>query len=223
MATLLLASLGAELHQQRLKRTRPTWKTHQINNTTFEISEIPGLHVGSITWNGSEILLQHLIQHRLNTKQAYNILELGAGTGLVGIGLLAALPNSTVTLTEKDDIELKLLNQNLGKNEILTSRGTIQQLSWGKDNVQNHQYDIIVASDVLYSAVCVEPLFKTTLELVQGSTAMYLCYKPRDAEAEAGYFALCDTNGLQCNVIHEEGEHTIYHISVKDVMKSVDH
>ena len=212
--------LGAELHRQRLKRTRPTWKTHQLpNNTSIQVSSLPGLHVGSITWEGSEILLRHLLQIYKSTATTLNFLELGSGTGFVGLALLACLPLCTVTLTEKDNPpELQLLSENLAKNTGILQRGTVAPLSWGEEehdvNTTATPYDVIVASDVLYSSACVEPLFKTISQLLVGaSTSMYLCYKQRDADAEQLFFDKLDAACLQYKSIHQEGAHTIYHIT----------
>ena len=211
-----LLSIGAELHQLRLQRLKPKWRTCDIGHSkTIEISEKAGVHIGSITWEGSLILLSYLQEHLIEEKTSrLNILELGAGVGYLGIGLLATFPQLTVTLTEKGSIENQLLQENLDCNSSLTDRGTIQKLEWGVDVVdEDQQYDIIVAADVLYSESCVKPLFKTVSQLLlKKQCCMYLAYKKRDEEAEATFFQLCSINHIDCNIVHEEGKHSIYYI-----------
>ena len=211
-------ALGAELHAQRMKRQRPKWTRKVIGNTnaTILISEQPGLHVGSITWEGSDILLRHLLQTFRDDSIPFQFLELGAGTGVVGLGLLAALPHSQVTLTDKD---ISILSQNVEKNNELANRAKVEVLVWGDDkrfhttNCRKELYDCIVASDVLYSAACVNPLFHTVSSLLQmETTTMYLCYKKRDEEAEAIFFQLLENDGICSTVVGMENEHIVFQL-----------
>ena len=212
-------ALGAELHNQRMKRQRPKWTPLVIGNTntTILISEQPGLHIGSITWEGSDILLRHLLQtFRDDLNSKIQFLELGAGTGVVGLGLLAALPHSQVTLTDKD---ISILSQNVERNNELANRAKVEVLVWGDEERihtttgRKELYDCIVASDVLYSAACVNPLFQTVSSLLQmETTTMYLCYKKRDEEAEAIFFQLLENDGICTTVVGKENEHIVFQL-----------
>ena len=228
--------LGKSLHEERLQRQQPTWNVITVNGASpqgttlaqIQISEKPGLYIGSITWDGSEILLNYLLTV-LPHDSSIHFLELGAGTGLLGLGLLAALPTVTGLLTDK---ETYLLEINVARNVDLAPRTSVRALVWGteeqetqqhtaegmkKQKTQQHatkesNYDVLLASDVLYSEECVAPLFHTVNQLITGSTVFYLCYKVRDEAAEAVFFTLCLQVGLVRENVDQQGEHTIYRI-----------
>jgi predicted nicotinamide N-methyase len=225
--------LGKSLHQERLQRQQPTWTSMTIkganpspHGTKIQISEQPGLYIGSIIWDGSEILLQYLLTV-LPHDSSIRFLELGAGTGLLGLGLLAALPTVTGLLTDK---ETHVLEINVARNLDLVPRASVRALVWGTEiqEIQQHaiegaghqetqqhatkesNYDVLLASDVLYSEECVAPLFHTVNQLITGATIFYLCYKIRDEAAEAVFFTLCRQAGLVFEDVHRKEEHTIY-------------
>jgi predicted nicotinamide N-methyase len=245
--TAVMNELGKSLHQERLQRQQPTWTSMTIkganpspHGTKIQISEQPGLYIGSIIWDGSEILLQYLLTV-LPHDSSIRFLELGAGTGLLGLGLLAALPTVTGLLTDK---ETHVLEINVARNLDLVPRASVRALVWGTEiqEIQQHaiegaghqetqqhaaegteqqektqqhatkesNYDVLLASDVLYSEECVAPLFHTVNQLITGATIFYLCYKIRDEAAEAVFFTLCRQAGLVFEDVHRKEEHTIY-------------
>ena len=84
-----------------------------------------------------------------------DVLELGAGTGAVGL-TCAALGASSVTMTDRDEATLALMHTNARINGHYDASSTcevcIQGLDWGDPAtfIQGASYDLIVAADVLY-------------------------------------------------------------------------
>ena len=84
-----------------------------------------------------------------------DVLELGAGTGAVGL-TCAALGASSVTMTDRDEATLALMHTNARINGHYDASSTcevcIQVLDWGDPAtfIQGASYDLIVAADVLY-------------------------------------------------------------------------
>jgi len=135
---------------------------------TFEITgdirivlrepSLTGDNLGFKTWTSSFLLAK-----RLNTLRAYfpadrlRVLELGAGTGLVGIAA-ACIWKAQVTLTDLPEIVPNLQN-NVDQNSkrIRSSGGSASSipLDWSDatniPTFQHQRYPVILAADPLYS------------------------------------------------------------------------
>lgn len=228
-------ALLGDLHAERTARIPVTWSR---TGGGVYVGERPGLHVGSITWTGAQLLLDFLTPALLAAAAPTTaaaaapatvdaavpprlcVLELGAGTGLLGFSLAAA--GHDVTLTDRDGIDL--LSATAAKNaELIASRGgraTVAHLDWarpasGPDSLP--EADIVVGADILYSGACVGPLLSTLAALIpehNRRARFFLCYKPREKEAEAGFFqALAGYGFSRCEEVHVTGEHRIFLIA----------
>lgn len=127
--------------------------------------------------------------------------ELGAGTGIVGI--LASMMGGKVTLTDQESM-LELMQENIKLNGLEEKKGEeegkqssggdssssgggcfAKVLNWGEacaPEFLNPPVDIIFASDCVYHEVIFEPLIKTLCELSSVSpltTVTYLGFKKR--------------------------------------------
>lgn len=100
-----------------------------------------------------------------------NVLELGAGTGLVGI--VACLLGADVVITDTKDAlnrTIENVEGNLGsscKNLTVQERGShkVEVLHWGQDlqKWKNTSWDIIVGADIVY----IQETFKDLLETLK--------------------------------------------------------
>jgi protein-lysine N-methyltransferase EEF2KMT len=112
------------------------------------ISEQPFLLVsggttGLRTWEASLSLSQWLLEQEIEES---NILELGAGTGLVGI--LAAKKGAHVLITDGSEAVVSKLNANL---ELNGTKADVRPLWWGEqDPILNRQWDYILGADITY-------------------------------------------------------------------------
>nr|XP_033801002.1 protein N-lysine methyltransferase METTL21A isoform X2 [Geotrypetes seraphini] len=93
--------------------------------------------------------------------QGRSVIELGAGTGLVGI--VAALLGAHVTITDRQ-VALEFLESNIQANlpTTLQHKVVVKELTWGHNlgNFSPDAFDLIVGSDIIY-------LEETFLDLLQ--------------------------------------------------------
>jgi predicted nicotinamide N-methyase len=144
---------------------------------------------GLTLWRASEFLCRYQMENHVLFRNA-RTLELGSGLGLNGIlawRIASSYPDSTVCITDGDSDALVHLRENMMRNKlddddnndvVDATFGAVSchQLIWGKqssetflDQVANgRKYDVILASDIIYSAVIVEPLWETVKTLLKG-------------------------------------------------------
>ncbi|KAI3370232.1 hypothetical protein L3Q82_025008, partial [Scortum barcoo] len=109
------------------------------------------------------------------------IIELGAGTGVVGI--LAARLGAVVTLTDLP-LVLPQLQANVSAN--MPSRGwpntppTVLPLSWGEDHTNfPPDWDLVLCADIIYLPETYPLLVKTLAHLCKNGAMLYLSSKMR--------------------------------------------
>ena len=103
----------------------------------------------------------------MKAEKQKKVLELGAGNGLTGI-LISKQNCEYVVITDGDDKVLPLISQNIQINEC-QQKAFATKLFWGQNIVplsqlnpnlaQKPQFDCIIASDVVYEEVCLEPFW----------------------------------------------------------------
>ncbi|XP_010943796.1 uncharacterized protein [Elaeis guineensis] len=117
------------------------------------------------------------------------ILELGSGTGLVGIAA-AAILGAHVTLTDLPHV-LPNLRFNADSNaHALVPRGgslDVRPLSWG-DSLDDSVFDVVVASDVVYYEHLFDPLLQTLEVLVRGEVAFVMGHLRRWKKRDSVFF-----------------------------------
>ncbi|KAH9300105.1 hypothetical protein KI387_011688, partial [Taxus chinensis] len=116
----------------------------------------------------------HQLLQRRGDRQALRVLELGAGTGMVGIA--AALLGAHVAITDLPHV-LPNLEFNASANEEslqATKQGgsmSVKALRWGEEEdvvKVGHNFDLILASDVVYHENLFDPLLLTLKWLLLG-------------------------------------------------------
>lgn len=114
--------------------------------------------------------------------------ELGAGSGLVGLALALSLHRSkspsTIHLTDGVPAVLPLLTYNITLNfpsKSLSSATQPALFPWGESippSIPKHP-DVIVAADCVYFEPSFGPLVDTIEELIGEKTILWFCYKKR--------------------------------------------
>jgi len=147
---------------------RPLTPTHSEPLEVF----VPQKDVGEeavVVWDCALVLSYFLVKHCQefvgpNTR----VLELGAGTGAVGL-VTAALGAGKVTVTDLPRF-VPLLEEGIALNSNLTNINA-KALTWGSDdndkNIETGYYDLILVSDCIYYEGSVEPLIKTLIKLCE--------------------------------------------------------
>ena len=155
---------------------------------------------GLTLWRAAEHLCYYLIRHR-DVLQNKRMCELGCGLGLCGIlaHRLTALTNveegkeniGAVYLTDGDTDALAQLRANVQLNAppSESNAGAIHcnQLIWGRQNTANflqrhcskRQFDILMASDVVYVADIIAPLMETVQTLLARDGVFWFAYCSR--------------------------------------------
>lgn len=147
---------------------------------------------GATIWD-SALLLASVLQRQSDLAGARAV-ELGAGTGLVGMCL--AKLGAKVTLTERA-LALPLLRQNIAENGLDAgpSAARVEDLSWGVQLpawATDAPFDIVVGSDLVFpsNAECHGLLVETLAALVQPETRCWLAYEPREQACDESFLAM---------------------------------
>jgi predicted nicotinamide N-methyase len=141
--------------------------TYSTPDGEVYIREQPSLIVASgttglRTWEASLLLSEWVLTQDLTGKR---ILELGAGTGLVGI--LAAKRGAKVTATDGSEMVVSRLRKNYEMNLV---NSTSEVLWWGEENeLLEETWDYIIGADITYDEEVCRSLSETyALALRQG-------------------------------------------------------
>ncbi|ORX91173.1 hypothetical protein K493DRAFT_53123 [Basidiobolus meristosporus CBS 931.73] len=140
-------------------------------------------NTGNIVWDGAYILSRFIQKHvKVKGKRC---VELGAGTGLVG--LVTWSLGGKVVLTEIPDlIELTQKNVELNTRALVGDLSEedvdVKVLSWGDEaqiNDLSPPYEVILGSEILYLKDFHKDLLKTLCRLSDSKTEIYMVYKER--------------------------------------------
>lgn len=116
-----------------------------------------GVGIGGKTWTCGERLCEHLASVRWKD---VSVLELGSGTGLVGLYAAKAMPSVRVVLTDVDE-HVALLAANIKLNG-LEGRVAAEPIDWRSEadlsRLEAASYDVVVATDCAYEAQLHGPL-----------------------------------------------------------------
>jgi hypothetical protein len=100
--------------------------------------------------------------------------ELGAGTGLTGAMLARVFPENQIYLTDLPEL-IPLLERNTKDCD----NATCGVLEWGKPVLNNENYDVIFAADVVAGIYDSQGLARTMFDLSNERSRIYLSYNDR--------------------------------------------
>ncbi|CAC5420240.1 VCPKMT [Mytilus coruscus] len=154
------------------------------NEEVIKIHQLEIGDVGCVVWDAAIVLSKYFETEDFLKGQLLkqkNIIELGAGTGVVGI--IASTFGANVTITDLPEFN-QLINMNIAENKhLITGNVTAKTLVWGTDIITDQAFD--------YS---LQPLVKTITDHCNGSTTVLCCYEKRTTgnkpELERTFFEL---------------------------------
>ncbi|CAI8609144.1 unnamed protein product [Vicia faba] len=172
--------------------------------STVTIRLLPSEGLSFQLWPAATSLVALLDSHRINptnsplstvfaTGAPMRILELGSGTGIVGI-VAAATLGSDVTLTDLPHVVPNLkFNAKANAGVVGSSGGnvTFAPLRWGDAadvEVIGREFDVIVASDVVYHDHLYEPLIETLRLLLVGKKTVFVMAHMKRWKKECVFF-----------------------------------
>ncbi|DAZ99866.1 TPA: hypothetical protein N0F65_008609 [Lagenidium giganteum] len=199
----------------RLFPMDPENNDFQIRGHVVHIGEVgnSGKGTGLTTWDGSVILAKYLEHTRAKDFEDKRVVELGAGTGLVGLSV-ALLGAREVLLTD-----LAYTMDNLATNIAETLRHVdpkpnvhAQVLDWFQPPSQGlGKIDWILASDVVWVEELIVPLVDTMHTLVRNSgsssTRILMSHQYRSTTTDTKLFTELERRGFVKSLIAPEQLH----------------
>ncbi|KAF8631165.1 hypothetical protein AX15_002504 [Amanita polypyramis BW_CC] len=141
---------------------------------------------GGIAWPAGQILSNYIVKRGSEFLQNKKVLELGSGTGLVG--LVAGKLNARVWITDQAPL-LNIMRKNVEMNH-LESSVTVAEVNWGTDLPPDIPHpDIILAADCVYFEPAFPLLVQTLADLADQTTEILFCYKKR-RKADKRFFTI---------------------------------
>jgi predicted nicotinamide N-methyase len=157
---------------------------------------------GHCIWMGAKLFLKALPKLQvvyLFSGAHCRILELGSGTGLAGIAVAKTqeandtnLQQLHIVLTDNSDSALALCRHNCKINGV-AQKVQVEFLSWGNtllssstttSRSSSDDFDIVLATDVLYDIGAWEPLLQTATNSLRETGHLILSHVPRAALPE---------------------------------------
>ncbi|KAG4417441.1 hypothetical protein IFR04_009394 [Cadophora malorum] len=169
----------------------PAYKAASTTSVNFSDLLAPPLQLhedlksgcGGQLWPAGMVLAQQMLRYHKNSIQDARILELGAGGGLVGLGVaIGCKLDHTLYITDQENM-MELMHKNIVLNG-LESRVKELVLNWGDslpEEVITEKPNLILAADCVYFEPAF-PLLLTTLEdLLElcKEAVIYFCFKKR--------------------------------------------
>ncbi|XP_072342653.1 EEF1A lysine methyltransferase 3-like [Scyliorhinus torazame] len=183
---------------------------------TLTITMFRGASLGlsAYVWGPAPVLCQYFHDQKIDFT-GKKVLELGSGTGLVGI--LAALLGGYVTLTDVPET-LKQIEYNVDANIPATSkhRSNVRALYWGTDH---HDYpsdfDFILGSDIVYSPSQFPSLVETLLHCCnENTTVLFSTNMPARMGAQ-DFHEQVIPRSFNSKLVYTNGVISIYKMSKK--------
>ncbi|KAJ3758049.1 putative methyltransferase-domain-containing protein [Lentinula raphanica] len=151
----------------------------------LQVDASPGC--GGIVWPAGQILSNYLIKQGSDFMQGKHVVELGSGTGLVGL-IAAKLGAGRVWITDQASL-LDIMQQNLSLNR-LQCNCEVAELNWGTSiPTAMSSPDVILAADCVYFEPAFPLLVRTLDSLATDKTQVFFCYKKR-RKADKRFFGM---------------------------------
>ncbi|XP_072351194.1 EEF1A lysine methyltransferase 3-like [Scyliorhinus torazame] len=191
-------------------------KNYQFCGHRLRISMFKGAYLGvsAFVWEPGLLLCRYFENHNIHFV-GKKVLELGSGTGIVGI--LAVLLGGDVTLTDRSYV-LKQIEYNVLANVPLTSRhrSKIRALAWGDDQSKfSTDFDFILGSDIVYNPSQFAGLLQTLLYLCNEKTTIYMSSNVTAREGTVNFHQALLPQQFNSEILHSSGSNFIYKVTKK--------
>ncbi|KAG9190726.1 protein N-lysine methyltransferase METTL21A [Alternaria panax] len=135
---------------------------------------------GGQLWPAGMVLSKYMLQKHRDDVAGKQIVELGAGGGLVGLAIaIGCKVDTTLHITDQEPM-FELMKRNIVLND-LKSRVSASIYDWGQptpSHLPTHP-DIILAADCVYFEPAFPLLQQTLKDLIGERTVCYFCFKRR--------------------------------------------
>ncbi|KAJ4365170.1 Protein-lysine N-methyltransferase efm6 [Neocucurbitaria cava] len=135
---------------------------------------------GGQLWPAGMVLSKYMLRKHRDDLAGKEIVELGAGGGLVGLAVaIGCKTNTRLHITDQEPM-FELMKQNIALNH-LDARVTASIYDWGTptpSQLPSHP-DVILAADCVYFEPAFPLLQQTLKDLIGENTICYFCFKRR--------------------------------------------
>ncbi|KAI4630563.1 hypothetical protein J4E80_001501 [Alternaria sp. BMP 0032] len=135
---------------------------------------------GGQLWPAGMVLSKYMLRKHREDVAGKEMVELGAGGGLVGLAVaIGCKVDTTLHITDQEPM-FELMKRNITLND-LASRVSASIYDWGEptpSQLPAHP-DIILAADCVYFEPAFPLLQKTLQDLIGDKTVCYFCFKRR--------------------------------------------
>eukprot|EP00747_Dinoflagellata_sp_TGD_P002950 gnl/TRDRNA2_/TRDRNA2_106369_c0_seq1.p1 gnl/TRDRNA2_/TRDRNA2_106369_c0~~gnl/TRDRNA2_/TRDRNA2_106369_c0_seq1.p1 ORF type:complete len:313 (+),score=40.66 gnl/TRDRNA2_/TRDRNA2_106369_c0_seq1:141-1079(+) len=164
-----------------------------------------GMVWGSMLWASGLCLSKYFAWCGEEALQSLKVLELGSGTGVVGLSL--GKLGAQVVVTDFEMTLMTLLQLNIEANR-LNAQVTVHELDWRDPSTflapGDHAFDLVVAADVLYNGA--DKLFARALASHLPAASQAIVASPyREDSPLLGFFEAADRLGLAFELLEENG------------------
>lgn len=157
--------------------------------------------VAAVVWDAAVVLSQYL-ESKGNWIKDKKVIELGAGTGLVG--MVAAVLGGDVVVTDRE-VALNYTKTNVENNfnSLSDTSLRVTKLDWGQDtSIFLAPYDIILGADIVYIEETFHDLLKTLTDLSGNESVILLSCRIR-YERDNNFIQLLKTKFNVKKVLHD--------------------
>uniref|UniRef100_UPI00398F3998 elongation factor Ts, mitochondrial isoform X7 n=1 Tax=Pristiophorus japonicus TaxID=55135 RepID=UPI00398F3998 len=174
------------------------------------------LGVAAPVWDAGLALCQYFEEQKTSFC-GKKVIELGAGTGIVGI--LAVLLGGDVTITDLP-CALKQIKNNISANvpSSCAHRSQVCALSWGRDHGRfPTDYDFVLGTDIVYLPETYSSLVQTLQHLAAHRATIYLASKMRREHETLLFYEEILPRHFQCQLLcrNEEQNINLYKVTKK--------
>lgn len=161
---------------------------------------------GHRTWEAAMALADYIYTNYDAFKEVAQFVELGAGTGLVGMLAYQLFPDSRVIVTDGDGKVVSDLTQNVLLNK---SSAKTQILRWGEDPpiVEQSGNQVVFCADVTYDFDLIPLLVQCLHDFLLSSKFVLLSATLRSQQTFDHFLSLCTKLNISTSHLHTFNHH----------------
>ncbi|XP_036175789.1 protein N-lysine methyltransferase METTL21A isoform X1 [Myotis myotis] len=198
-----------ETAEMGLQKFHKPLATFSFANHTIQIrQDWRQLGVAAVVWDAAVVLSTYLEMGAVELR-GRSAVELGAGTGLVGI--VAALLGAQVTITDRK-VALEFLKSNVEANLPLhiQPRAVVKELTWGQNlgSFSPGEFDLILGADIIYLEETFTDLLQTLAHLCGSHSVILLACRIR-YERDNNFLAMLERQ-FSVSKVHYDPEKDVH-------------
>lgn len=177
-------------------------------------SSADGLATGSTVWDAGLVLAHYLyVEYAQEKDRKLSCIDLGSGTGIVGLAAAASGAFQRVVLTDMQSV-LPLTQANRDTNALPSStvNVVVMPLKWDSEGdlkavSADGSFDLVMGGDLLYRPQVVEPLLCALRKLVGQHTRVLLSASIQHSPETLRLFVQCASKFFHISILPFSDQH----------------